>query len=426
MSRHILVLNRFDARRGCRYTRYVDHTVDRVAYLSTAAHVDGVDSAAAEAVVTVTDLGDHAEAIAHARDLVARFGAFDHVVALYERDLDLAAELRAALGVPGPLPDHVRKVRDKVTMKELVAAAGVRVPRFVSAESADDVLRLADEVGFPVVLKPRDGDGSQGIILVNSRRSLVAAIESLPAGYMCEEFVDGTMYQVDGVVDHSGAVRALRSSRLLNTCLDYALGDPFGSVANDDADLEGRLVGYSEQVLAALDVRGSVFHLEVFVVDGAEAPDDIVFLEVAARAGGAEVPHIWREVYGQDLLEIAVRLAVGEDPPVTSVDMAGDAGGYLLMPEPPTRPCRVVDVVSLIDRIPVMYDEDLPEVGSVMDGTGGPAENGGRYRFRAGTGKEIQAAIEQVIAEYELKWEPLQDGHTSARALGRVQSVVRP
>jgi hypothetical protein len=234
------------------------------------------------------------------------------------------------------------------------------------------------------------------------------------------------MYQVDGVVDRDGAVRALRSSRLLNTCLDYALGDPFGSVANDDVDLERLLNTYSEQVLAALDVRGSVFHLEVFVLDGADEHDGIVFLEVAARAGGAEVPHLWREVYGQDLLEIAVRLAVGEDPPVTAVDMAGEAGGYLLMPEPPTRPCRVVEVVSLIDRVPEMYAEVLPAVGSVMDGTGGPAENGGRYRFRARTGREIQTAIERVVAQYELKWEPLPNGQAAARALGRVQSVVRP
>jgi biotin carboxylase len=422
MSRHILVLNRFDASRGCRYTQYIDHTVDRVAYLTTAAHVGGVDRAAAEVVVTVADLGDHVAAIERARDLTARFGAFDHVIALYERDLDLAAALRAALGVPGPRPDQVRKVRDKVIMKELVAAAGLRVPRFVPAESSAEVLGLADEVGFPVVLKPRDGDGSQGIILVNSRPSLVATLESPPAGYLCEEFVDAVMYQVDGVVDHTGVVRALRSARLLSTCLDYALGEPFGSVANDDADLERRLVGYSEQVLAALDVRGCVFHLEVFVVDG----DSIVFLEIAARAGGAEVPHIWREVYGQDLLELAVRLALGEDPPVHAVDVAGEAGGYLLMPEPPTRPCRVVDVVSLIDRIPAMYDEAVPPAGTIMDGTGGPAENGGRYRFRADTGQAIQAAIEQVIAEYELTWEPLPAGHTAARALGRVQSVVRP
>lgn len=434
VGRHILVLNRFDGEVGCRYTHYIDHAADQVAYLTSVAGRDGVDAGSAETVAVVDDLADWAVVSKLARGIVLRYGPLDHIVALFERDLETAAALRALLGVAGPGPAEVERVRDKVTMKQHVAAAGLRVPRFTAADSPEQVLRFADETGFPVVLKPRDGSGSQGIYLINSRASLEDTLAAPMTHYVCEEFVTGTMYQVDGVV-LDGTVRVLRASRLLNSCLDYALGDPFGSVANDDMELEERLVGYAELVLAALGVRRSVFHLEVFAVDpggpsGPSGPgeyDDLVFLEVAARAGGAELPHLWREVYRLDLLDVAVRLSLGESPSLPEVDPAGEAGGYLLMPEPPTRPCRVLSTVPLIDRVPAMYTEVLPEPGAILNGTGGAKETGGRYRFRAGSGKEIEQAIRQVLTEYRLEWEPVRDRDIRVfRPAGRAQSVARP
>ncbi|SDI71915.1 ATP-grasp domain-containing protein [Actinokineospora alba] len=432
-GRHILILNRFDRETDCRYPRYVDHAVDRVAYIASTAGHSGVDTALAEAVGVVDDLADWQAVSKLALGIVREFGPLDHVVALFERDLEVAARLRELLDVPGPRPAEIERVRDKVTMKELVVAAGLRVPRFTDVGSPEQVARFAEETGFPVVLKPRDGSGSQGIYLINSAASLAETLASPLENYSCEEFIDATMYQVDGVVQ-DGAVRVLRAFRLLNTCLDYTLGQPFGSVASDDPVLEKRLAGYSEVVMAALGVRDSVFHLEVFVVDRPADPtavpaayDDLVFLEVAARPGGAELPHLWREVYGLDLLEVATRLTLGESPRLAPSAAGGEAGGYLLMPEPPVRPCRVVSTTSLLDRVPEMYAEVLPAPGAVLDGTGGAKETGGRYRFRAATGRDVERAVRQVIDAYELAWEPVDEGERVVRrTAGRAQSVARP
>lgn len=427
-GRHILILNRFDQGAGCDYTAYIDHTADRVAYLVSTAGLSGVDAEAAETVAVVDDLADWAAVSELARDVVRRFGPVGHVVALFERDLEVAAALRELLGIPGPRPDDIARVRDKVPMKQLVASAGLRVPRFVEAYAPEQVRRFAAECGFPVVLKPRDGSGSQGVYLINSPGSLEETLASPLENYVCEEFVRGTMYQVDGVIQ-DGTVRVLRAFRLLNTCLDYALGDSFGSVAADDPELERRLTGYSEVALDALGVRSSVFHLEVFAVDptGPGEYDGLVFLEVAARAGGAELPHIWRDVYRLVLLEVATRMTLGESPVLAPLDPAGEAGGYLLIPEPPVRPCRVLSTTSLLDRVPEMYAEILPEVGAILNGTGGAKETGGRYRFHASSGHRIELAIRRVLAEYRLDWEPVEDQDLPVfRVAGRAQSVARP
>jgi hypothetical protein len=427
MDRHVLVLNRFDDEVGCRYGDYLDHRTDRVSYVTTRAGRRGVPADLAESVAVVDDLAHWAKVSGHATDVVARFGPLDRIIALFERDQETAAALRELFGVAGPVPADIGRVRDKGTMKELVAAAGLRVPGFVDTGSADRVREFARENGFPVVLKPRDGSGSQGIFLVNSLASLDETLAAPLPGYMCEAFVAGSMYQVDGVVQ-AGVVRTLRASRVLNSCLDYALGSPFGSVANDDAELEARFAGYSQVVLDAVGVRDSVFHLEAFAVEpsGAGEYDGLIFLEVAARPGGAEVPAVWREVYGIDLLDVAVRLQLGEHPVVDPIGRDRPAGGYLLMPEPTEKPCRVRSVVSLLDRVPAMYAEVLPERGAILNGTGGPKETGGRYRFRATSGQDIEQAITRVVADYQLDWEPVSDDIHVVRPVGRVQSVARP
>ena len=427
MRRHILVINRFSNEAG-RYHRYIDHRADAVSYITNGAGATAIDDRLAQDVVVVEDLGDREHVHACAREIAARHGRVDAVIALSEFDIDTGASVRELLGVPGPGLADVRRVRDKVTMKRLVGEAGLRVPRFALVDDAESVRRFVDTVGFPVVLKPRAGWDSQGVNVVRSAAGLenLLGVQSLD-DYECEEFIQGRMYHLDGIAQN-GTLRLLRASRLLVTCLDFAMGKPFGSVANDDEDLERRFAGYAQRIIAALKMGTSAFHLEVFVTD-ADGPgehDDIVFLEVGARVGGAQIPFIWREVYGVDLTETWVRMLLGESPKVPRVSVQSQAGGYLMMPEPPVRPCRVVGATSLLDRVPEIYAEALPPAGTILDGTGGAKETGGDYRFRAPTSAQIEDAIHRVIATHELEWEPLEvlhAGGNSGRGAGRTQSM---
>lgn len=427
MRRHILVINRFSNEAG-RYHRYIDHRADAVSYITSRAGAKAIDDRLAQDVVIVEDLADRQHVHACAREIAARHGRVHEVLALSEFDIDTGASVRQLLGVPGPGIADVRRVRDKVTMKRLVGEAGLRVPRFAVVEDAESVRRFVDTVGFPVVLKPRAGWDSQGVYVVRSAAGLenLLSDQSLD-DYECEEFIQGRMYHLDGIAQN-GTLRLLRSSRLLVTCLDFALGKPFGSVANDDEDLERRFVGYAERIIAALEMGTSAFHLEVFVTgaDGPDQHDDIVFLEVGARVGGAQIPFIWREVHGVDLFETWVRMLLGESPALPRVSVDSEAGGYLMMPEPPVRPCRVVGATSLVDRVPEIYAEVLPSAGTILDGTGGAKETGGDYRFRAPTSAQIENAIHRAIATHELEWEPLEAVHAGidgSRGAGRAQAM---
>ncbi|TVQ46993.1 MAG: acetyl-CoA carboxylase biotin carboxylase subunit [Saprospirales bacterium] len=80
------------------------------------------------------------------------------------------AEICAEYGIKfiGPSPDMIRKMGDKVTAKETMIKAGV--PVVPGSEGLivdlDDAGRVAEEIGYPVILKATAGGGGKGMRIV--------------------------------------------------------------------------------------------------------------------------------------------------------------------------------------------------------------------------------------------------------------------
>lgn len=82
--------------------------------------------------------------------------------------------------MPGNDPGRARAARDKATMAEAFAMAGVRAPYTVLARD-DAGLRaaLADpQVGFPCVVKPRTAARSAGVTVVTSPADATTAADA--------------------------------------------------------------------------------------------------------------------------------------------------------------------------------------------------------------------------------------------------------
>jgi acetyl-CoA carboxylase biotin carboxylase subunit len=79
----------------------------------------------------------------------------------------------------GPRPETIRLMGDKVSAKHAMTKAGV--PTVPGSEGAlpDDPkesLRMAREVGYPVIIKAAGGGGGRGMRVVHSEAALIAAI----------------------------------------------------------------------------------------------------------------------------------------------------------------------------------------------------------------------------------------------------------
>ena len=210
------------------------------------------------------------------------------VECLWEPGVILAARLRQALGVPGQDVAQATLFRDKDVMKQAVVAAGIRTPKHQRATNAAECQRAAEQIGFPVIVKPIAGAGSADTFRVNSRLELDAVL--FRSGHIrevnVEEFIDAVEYTFDTVcIDGKIAfwnICVYRPRPL--TARQEEWVSPQTVVLRDvEADhlAGGRDMGRA--VLKALGFRTGFTHMEWYRT----AKGETIFGEIAARPPGA-------------------------------------------------------------------------------------------------------------------------------------------
>jgi hypothetical protein len=397
----ILVINRFDDEFG-EYHRFLPDTDHRLAYMATADALAPLDLDSAADAVVVPDF-DYRTLLPVAQRITDAHGPLAAIVGLSEFDLITAARLRAVLGVPGPSVEYVGRFRDKTVMKRWVRLAGLRIPRYVEVARETTADSLAAGIGLPLILKPRDGAASRGVVLVRTRPELDRALGAIgnPRDYEAEEYVEGAIHHVDGI-RRGGRFHFVTVSEYVNTCLGFAQGVPLGSVLLDPGPRRDELVGFTADCLDALELWDGPFHLELIVTASGEP----VFLEVGMRPGGAGVPFLHRDLFGVDLYLEAFRTAIGLPAlPAGDATPAHAGGGWLVFPEPRPWPRRVTGRDSLVGTITEVYAEALPEPGHIFGGDGGYDHAGGRFLLRGTNEKQVRDAVLRAMSSYRLETE---------------------
>jgi biotin carboxylase len=266
------------------------------------------DADVAEAV----DFTDVPQAIEAAR----RIGPDGVLTITSDRAVVAVAAVAEALGLPGIGVDVAVGLTHKVEMRRRLARAGIPQPRYGSARTLDEARAAVAHVGFPCVLKPADSGGQRGVFRLDSGEELEArfaeAIAFSRSGEaIVEEFVDGTEMNAMAVVREGEVTQLTLSDRHRPPGSGFAVGwihaYPAALNGNGTAEAE-RLV---ERTVAALGLRnGIAFPQLIAGTDGR-----ILAIEVAARIPGGQMADLVRHAVGVDLVEVALRFALGEPVP---------------------------------------------------------------------------------------------------------------
>jgi biotin carboxylase len=216
--------------------------------------------------------------------------SIDRVLANWEPLVILAARLRERWGMPGMSVDAVTGFRDKQLMKERVAAAGLRVPRSRRVRTESETRAAAEELGYPLIVKPIAGAGSADTYKAQTAKELDEILVKMRGigEASCEEYIDGEEFTFDTVcVDGKPAYEnvaqylpkpiEMRSlewvSPVIITVRDMKLAKIQGGVA------------LGRKVLGALGMGTGFTHMEWFLTPKGEA----VFGEIGCRPGGAHI-----------------------------------------------------------------------------------------------------------------------------------------
>jgi biotin carboxylase len=229
-----------------------------------------------------------------------------------DRAVPVVAEVAEALGLPGIGSETARLMTHKVAMRRLLADSGVPQPQFAAVRTLDEARRAARTVGFPSVLKPADSGGQRGVFRLESaddlERHLHAALSESPTEEaIVEGFRDGL--ELNGLVlARDGAVELLTlSDRLRPPGIGFGVGwtHVYPSTLYADTLREAERVAVHS--VHAMGLRDGIAFPQVIAADG-----KAWLVEVAARVPGGQMADLARHATGVDIVEIALRQALGE------------------------------------------------------------------------------------------------------------------
>ena len=133
------------------------------------------------------------------------------------------AQVREQFGIPGMDAATARNFRDKAQMKSVLRAAGVPCARYRLADSAAAAAGFADEVGYPLVVKPPAGAGAKSTFRLDDAGDLKVWLDAAPptpgSPALLEEFLTGDEGSYDSVMT-DGQVVWDSVSRYLPTPLE--------------------------------------------------------------------------------------------------------------------------------------------------------------------------------------------------------------
>ncbi len=216
----------------------------------------------------------------------------------------------------GPTPEMIRKMGDKITAKETMIAAGVPVIPGSEGliENIKDGIKIAAEIGYPVLLKATAGGGGKGMRIVNEESEFEKAWEQARMeaaasfgndGIYIEKFIVEPRhieFQIAG--DQYGTVVHLserdcsiqrRHQKLIEECPSPFMTPELREKMGEAAIKAGQSINY--------EGLGTV----EFLVDKYR---NFYFMEMNTRI---QVEHpVTEEVIDHDLIKEQIKIAAGE------------------------------------------------------------------------------------------------------------------
>jgi acetyl-CoA carboxylase biotin carboxylase subunit len=216
----------------------------------------------------------------------------------------------------GPRPDTIRLMGDKVSAKDAMKKSGVPcVPGSDGAvpDDPDECLRMAKEIGYPVIIKAAGGGGGRGMRVVHTEANLLQSIQltqgeaqsafNNPVVYMEKYLLNPRHIEIQVLADeHGDAVhlgeRDCSMQRRHQKVLEEAPAPGL------DPKLRNKIGERCAEACRQIGYRGAGT-FEFLYEDG-----EFYFIEMNTRV---QVEHPVTElITGVDIVQESIRIAAGE------------------------------------------------------------------------------------------------------------------
>jgi biotin carboxylase len=248
--------------------------------------------------------------------IVGRVHHVDGVMTLAaDRAVPVVARVAELLGLPGIGSEAAHLATNKIAMRRAFAEQGVPQPRYAAVRDYASAKAAGETIGFPAVLKPADSAGQRGLFLVHDMDDLARNLPlTLTASQtqeaVLEEFHAGREVNTLLVAREDDVKLITASDRLRPEGIGFgvALAHLYPSTLYGDAADEVERVALAS--VHAIGLRNGIAYPQLLV-----SPDGVRVVEIAARIPGGQMVEVPRYGVGIDLVEVAVKQALGEPVP---------------------------------------------------------------------------------------------------------------
>jgi len=251
---------------------------------------------------------------------------------LSERESFARALEEAGIVFIGPPPNAIAAMGDKIESKKIASQAGVNVvPGYLGdIATTDEAVKIAADIGYPVMLKASAGGGGKGMRLAYSEKDVREGFESVKREGLAsfgddrvfiEKFIEQPRHiEIQLLGDQHGTILYLgerecsiqrRHQKVVEEAPSPFVTPEMRRAMGEQAVALARAVGYYsagtvELIVSGADPTGKSFY----------------FLEMNTRL---QVEHpVTEEVTGLDLVEQMIRVAAGEKLAFTQDDVKLD------------------------------------------------------------------------------------------------------
>lgn len=264
-----------------------------------------------------------------------------------------AAYVAEKLGLPGIGYEVALRATNKFLMREACRKAGIPMPKYHRVNNLSDAIEVAEEIGYPVIIKPVDSQSSRGVAKIFSpddiKKWFQGAFSSSRSGFcLIEELMVGTESSIEGFVINE-------KLNIMGICDKTKCPPPYSYdirlvyPADFDRLTLDKMIDMNQQITNAIGIKYGITHTEMIVTK-----DGPRLIEIAARGCGSKVASdLIPAMTGIDITKLRILQAFNIKININKTQQKSGILEFIMLPEG-----KIVEITGL---------DEVKNINGVLD-----------------------------------------------------------